>query len=158
MIFTESSLYEVAGNLNVPHIKTIIKQAGVISVLRITAYYPERHARHSVATLTEQQRNQYTMEIVHEGFYGHRPMTLSVSDENYNNLLDVLIQCRFKKLPHQDDISYNDRSLWLIQQAYGTFLHNVIVAPDRPSHPYSTIVNAIDDYIHEAIREIPFDN
>lgn len=156
MAFTGSSLYEVADNLGAPHIKTVVKQAGVISVLRITAYYPERHARHSVATLVERHQNQRTMEIVYEGFYGHKPVTLTITRDDYEGLLDVLLQTKFKTLDYQPDVSYKDHSLWLIQQAYGTFLHNVIVSPDNPKLPYSAIVNAIDDYLHEAIREIPF--
>jgi len=155
MAFTGSSLYEVADNLGAPHIKTLAKQAGVISVLRITAYYPERKARHSVATLIEHHQNQREMDIVYEGFYGHKPVKLTVARDAFDKLQDALLQAKFNKLDDQLNVSYKDHSLWLIQQASGTFLHNVIVSPDVPQLPYSAIVNAIDDYLPEAIREIP---
>ncbi len=155
MAFTGSSLYEVADNLGASHIKTVVKQPGVISVLRITAYYPERRTRHSVATLAERHQNRRDMEIVYEGFYGHKPVKLTVAKEAYDNLLNVLLQNKFTKLDDQPDISYKDHSLWLIQQAYGTYLKNLILSPDVPVLPYSAIANAIDDYLPEAIREIP---
>ena len=66
------------------------KQAGVISVLRITAYYPERKARHSVATLIERHQNQRQMEIVYEGFYGHKPVKLTVERDAFDNLQDSI--------------------------------------------------------------------
>lgn len=155
MAFTGSSLYAVADNLGVPHIKAVVKQPGVISVLRITAYYPERRTRHSVATLIERHQNQRDMEIVYEDFNDHKPVKLTVTRETYEKVLDALLQAKFNKLDDQPNLSYKDHSLWLIQQASGTFLHNVITSPDDPVLPYSAIVNAIDDYLPEAIREIP---
>ena len=155
MAFTGSSLYEVSANLGVPHIKTVAKQVGVISVLRITAYYPERKARHSVATLIERHQNQRHMEIVYEGFFNHKPVKLTVTRDNHEKVLDALQQARFDKLNDQPDLSYKDHSLWLIQRASGIYVHEVILAPDIPLLPYSSIVNAIDAYLPESIREVP---
>jgi hypothetical protein len=155
MAFTGSSLYEVADNLGVPHIKDIAKQPGVISVLQITAYYPERKARHSVATLIERHQDNREMTIVYEGFFSHQPMTLSVSRDNLNNVLNALQRARFDKLYDPSTISYKDQILWLIQRASGIYTHGLIVSPDTPQMPYSLIVNAIDAYLPEAIREVP---
>lgn len=156
MTFTGSSaLYQVADNLGAKHIKELARQAGVISVLRITAYYPERQVRHSVATLMERIQDQREMSIIHEGFYNHQPMILGVSRNHYEKLLDALLQARFDKLTDQPNVSYKDHCLWLIQRASGTYTHSVIVSPDHPILPYAAIVNAIDAYLPEAIREIP---
>lgn len=155
MVFTGSSLYEVADNLGVPHIKDIATQAGVIDVLRVTAYYPERKARHSVATLTERHQDNREMNIVHEGFYNHQPIMLNVSRDNLEKVLNVLQQARFDKLDDQPAVSYTDHILWLIQRASGIYTHGMIVSPDTPQMPYSLIVNAIDAYLPETIREIP---
>lgn len=156
MTFTGSSaVYQVADNLGAPHIKYLARQAGVISVLRITAYYPERKIRHSVATLIERIQNQRQMSIIHEGFYNHQPVTLTISREGFEKVLDALLQNRFDRLTDQPGISYKDHCLWLIQRASGTYTHSVIASPDHPILPYAAIVNAIDAYLPEAIREIP---
>jgi hypothetical protein len=155
MAFTGSSLYEVADNLGVPHIKDIAKQAGVISVLRVTAYYSERKARHSVATVVQRHQDQREMRIVYEGFFNHKPVTLNVTRDNLENMLNALQRAKFDTLYDQASLSYKDHVLWLVQRAAGIYLHGVIVSPDIPEMPYSTIVNAIDSYLPEAIREVP---
>lgn len=155
MTFTGSSLYEVADNLGVPHIKAIAKQAGVIGVLRITAYYPERKARHSVATLTERHQDRREMNVVYEGFFDHQPLKLSVSRDHLDKVLHALHQANFDKLDDQPKLSYKDHILWLIQRASGIYTHGLIVSPDTPQLPYSLIVNAIDAYLPQAIREVP---
>ena len=155
MAFTGSSLYEVADNLGVPHIKDIAKQVGVISVLRITAYYSERKARHSVATLVQSHRDQRNMSVVYEGFFNHKPVTLNVTRDSHENVLSALEQAKFDKLYDQPLVSYKDHILWLIQRASGIYLHGIIVSPDIPQMPYSLIVNAIDAYLPEAVRELP---
>lgn len=155
MAFTGSSLYEVADNLGVPNIKDIAKQVGVISVVRITAYYSERKARHSVATLVQRHQDQRVMNVVYEGFYHHKPVMLSVSRDSLENVLNALQQAKFDKLYDQPLVSYKDHILWLIQRASGIYLHGIIVSPDIPQMPYSLIVNAIDAYLPESVREVP---
>lgn len=155
MAFTGSLLYRVADNLGVSHIKDIAKQPGVISVLRITAYYPERKARHSVATLIERHQDNREMTIVVEGFFNHQPIKLGVSRDNLNKVLGTLQRARFDKLYDQPTLSYKDQILWLIQRASGIYTHGIIMSPDTPQMPYSLIVNAIDAYLPESIREVP---
>lgn len=155
MTFTGSILYHIAETLGVQHIKHIAKQADVINVLRITAYYPKREVRHSIATITERNRDRREMQIVYEGFNNHQPVKLSVERDDLNRVFDTLLQTRFDKLYDQPDVSYNDHSLWLIQRASGIFTHGIIVSPDKPQLPYTSIVNAIDDFLPEAIREVP---
>lgn len=157
MAYFGSSLYYVADNLGVTALSQVAKQVGVISVLRITAFYPERRARHTVSTVIERHQNQRRLEIVYEGFYDHQPIILAVSEDNFTALNQVLRQVKFDKLDDQTGISYKDHSLWLIQRAATTYSHGVIVSPDVPKLPYSTLVNAIDAYLPESIREVPFD-
>ena len=64
-------------------------------------------------------------------------------------------QARFDRLSDQNGLSFTDRSLWLIQRAAGAYSHGIVVAPDKPQLPWSSIVNAIDQYLPQAIREVP---
>ena len=155
MAFTGTALYEVADNLGVSNIKDITKQAGIISVLRITAYYPERKARHSIATLVQRHQDKREMTVVYEGFFNHQPINKSVARDDLENVLNALQQARFDNLYDQPTLSYKDHILWLIQRASGIYLHGIIVSPDVPQMPYSLIVNAVDAYLPEAIREVP---
>lgn len=155
MVLKGAAVYQVADNLGVQQLKVVAKQPGVISVLRITTYYPERRIRHAVATLVERSPDQRIMSIVHEGFNNHQPVRLVVPRESYDEVLDALQQAKFDKLLDQPDVSYKDHCLWLIQRASGIYIHEIIVSPDNPELPYSAIVNAIDLYLPEAIREIP---
>ena len=83
------------------------------------------------------------------------PCDLAVEREQIERLNEVLLDVNFGKLGDQSDLSYNERSLWLIQRASGSHLHSIMIAPDRPEMPYSTIVNAIDAHLPEAILEVP---
>ena len=129
-----------------------------MSVLQVTAYYFGRRVRHSVARVIEYQLGEVEMLLVYEGFNRHKPLQLSVPKDHLEKLLRALRQARFDTLGDQDGLSFADRSLWLIQRAAGAYSHGVTVAPDRPQLPWSSIVNAIDDYLPGAIREVPLRN
>ncbi len=155
MPFDGSDVYQLAGRLGLPDLERVAARAGVMSVLRISAYYAARRVRHSVAQVVEQQTGEIEMQLAYEGLSLREPLRLAVEQDNLEKLQAVLLELRFGKLDDQTHLSYNERSLWLIQQAAGTHLHSIMVAPDRPELPYSTIVNAIDAYLPEAIRELP---
>lgn len=157
MSFYDSPLYAVADNLSLPTLRSLAKQVAVVSVLRITAYYPERAARHTVATLIERTPDSRMMEIVYEGFFEHKPLKHSISRDALEKVMLTLRQVKFDKLLDQPNVTYHDKSLWLISRAAGTFTHSIIVSPDVPQLPYSQIVNAIDAYFPTAIRELPLD-
>ncbi len=155
MVFTDSPLYAVANNLNVPNIKTVAQAVGVVDVLRITAYYPKRDTRHSIATLVQRHQDKRDLEIVYENFNKQQAVKLTVQRDVFDAIQNALLQNKFDKLEDQTNISHYDHSLWLVQRASGTYLHSVIMSPDVPHLPYSAIVNAIDNYLPEAIREVP---
>ena len=155
MAFHGSAVYEVADNFGLPRLTDIARQAGVISALQVTAYYPQRRMRHSVAIVVEVRHEDPRLEIVYEGFNRHRALRLKLARAHLERLIDVLHQTKFDKLSDQAKLSYEERSLWLIQRACGTYCHGIIVAPDVPQLPYAAIVNAIDACLPEAIREIP---
>ena len=152
MIFKGSNVYEMANNLAAPRLADIARQAGVISVLQVTAYYQQRRLRHSVARAIEYQHGEPKLEIVYEGFNHHRALRLKLPRAHLESLTDALHQAKFDKLGDQPQLSYQEGSLWLIQRAAGTYCHSIMVAPDVPQLPYSAIVNAIDEYL--PIREI----
>ena len=155
MPFDGTDVFLLAGQLGLPDLGRAAGEAGVMSVLQVSAYYAERRVRHSVARVSEYQTGEIELLVVFQGVSLAEPLRLTVGRESMERLDNVLLRVKFDKLGDQPGLSYGERSLWLIQRAAGTHVHGIMVAPDRPEAPYTTIVNAIDAYLPAAIREIP---
>lgn len=158
MAFDSLIIYQLAENLGFHNLKQVAGAAGVMSLLQVTAYYPGRQIRHSVARVIEYQLGEVDLQLVYENFNRHKPLRLTVPKDRFDKLVQTLRQAKFDKLRDQDGISFDERCLWLIERAVGAHSHSLIVAPDKPQLPWSTIVNAVDDYLPGAIREVPFRN
>ncbi len=155
MPFDGTDVFLLASQLGLPDLERAASRAGVMSVLQVSAYYAERRVRHSVARVIEYQTGEITMQVVFQGVNLDEPLRLTLDRERLEGLERALLRARFEQLADQAGLSYAERSLWLIQRAAGSHVHGIMVAPDRPETPYTSIVNAIDDYLPEAIREIP---
>ena len=155
MPFDGSDMYQLASRLGLPDLAQAARAAGVMSVLEISAYYAQRRVRHSVARVIEYQRGEIELQVAYEGVRLERAPRIAIDEARVGKVNAALLAARFRSLEDQPGLSYEERSLWLIQQATGSFVHAIIVAPDRPEPPYSAIVNAIDDCLPEAIRELP---
>ncbi len=155
MPFDGTDVFLLASQLGLPDLERAAGAAGVMSILQVSAYYAERRVRHSVARVSEYQTGEIELRIVFQGVSLAEPLRLAVERESMEKLDEVLLRVKFGRLVDQPGLSYAERSLWLIQRAAGNHNHGILVAPDRPETPYSTIVNAIDAYLPEAIREIP---
>lgn len=155
MPFDGSDVYQLASRLGMPELRWAARAPGVMAVLEIAAYYSERRLRHSVARVIENQLGEVKLLVAYEGVRLGTTPRIAIEPERMDRLNAVLLAVKFRALEHQPELSVDDRCLWLIQQAAGAYVHGIIVAPDRPEPPYSTIVNAIDDCIPEAIREVP---
>jgi len=153
--FDGSDVYQLASRLRLPDLERAARAAGVMSVLEISAYYMERRLRHSVARVIEYQLGEIELQVAYEGVRLETIPRIAIEEARIERLNTVLLAVKFRSLSHQPDLSHDERCLWLIQQAAGAYIHGIMVAPDRPEPPYSTIVNAIDDHVPEAIREVP---
>lgn len=158
MAFDGAVIYQVADDLGLDNLSRVAQRAGVMSVLQVTAYYSGRRVRHSVARVIEYQLGEVELLLVYEGFNRHKPLRLNVPKDRLEKLGQALRQAKFDTMNDQDRLSFTDRSLWLVQRAAGAYSHGVIVSPDNPQLPWSSIVNAIDDYLPQAIREVPLRN
>ena len=155
MPFDGSNVYQLANSLGLPDLTAVARGAGVMSALQVSAYYAERRVRHSVARAIEFHTGEVQLFVAYEGVSAGGPMTLTLERDRIEKLMAVLLDVKFAKLGDQPGISYNERSLWLVQRAAGTHVRGVMLAPDRPELPWSMLVNAIDNYLPEAIREVP---
>ncbi len=155
MAFDGSDLYQMASRLAMPDLQRAARAAGVMSIFEVTVYYAARRIRHSVARAIEYQTGKAQLEIAFEGVNVGKPMVLGLDRPNLEALNAALLAVNFGRLGDQADLTYADDPLWLIQQAAGAHIHGITVAPERPELPYSAIVNAIDAWLPEAIRQVP---
>lgn len=157
MLADSADVYRLASRLAVPDLAQVAGAAGVMSVLQLSAYYSGRSLRHSVAQALEFQSGAVELRLSFEGLSLASPLRQPIKRERMDKLNAVLLKVKFSRLGDQVQLPYSG-SLWLIQRAAGSHVHGIIIAPAAPELPYSAIVNAIDAYLPEAIREIPLRN
>ena len=139
MPFDGTDVYLLASQLGLPDLERAASQAGVMSILQVSAYYAERRVRHSVARVIEYQTGEIELRVVFQGVsLDWATAAMAVERERMEKLEDALLRAKFQKLSDQPGLSYAERSLWLVQRAAGTHVHGIMVAPDRPLPPYST--------------------
>ena len=150
-----SPLRTVIDQLGIPDIRTLIQQPGTKTIYRITSYYADRKARHSVATLID-QTTQYDpqLEVVYESLFDHKPLRYTMNHDKYEAFVATLQQAHFDTLPDQPDLPMYHLSLWLVERAAGSFYHGMLFSPAQAQMPYTVIENAIDAYMPEAIRAV----
>ena len=158
MAFDTATLHHLAASFGLPPLSASARQPGVISALQITAASPSGRLRHSVARVIEFQQAAPRLEIVYEGINRHRPLQLPLSRDRLAALQAVLSAVQFDRLRDQPQLSWQTDRLWLLQRAAGTHAHSIIVAPDQPLSPYSTLVRAITAQLPAAIRPLPLQN
>ena len=148
-------MYQLASRLDLPDLAQAAGAAGVISVLEVSAHYGWRRLRHSVARIFEHQLGDIELHMAYEGVRLERSPRLAIDSGRMEAVNTVLLAMKFRTLSDQQDLTHDEPCLWLIRQASGVHIHSVTLAPDRPQLPYSAIVNAIDDHLPQAIRELP---
>jgi hypothetical protein len=148
-----SPLLAIAQRLGLPHVKVLAKEVGVKNVFRITAQHPSRHARNSVATLIQSRLQPAQLQILYEGFLNNQPITRTLEEHLVALLFTRLAEAKFDHLPDQPSPN-TTMTLWLLERASGSFYTSVVLSPYRVEAPYSRLVNALDDTLPEAIREV----
>ena len=92
MAFDGAILYQLAGDLGMADLSVVVRGAGVMSALQVSAYYVERRIRHSVARVIEHQLGGIEMQLVFEGVNRHRPLISTVSRARFAKLVEALRQ------------------------------------------------------------------
>lgn len=157
MVYHDTAIRTVLARLNLKPLKTLACQPGVQAVFRIVAYYADGRAYHSATTLIDNsQHENLTMESIFVGFFANKAIMREVSRERYQKFRDVLNQVHFDTLYFPTDKLLYTSTLWCIERATGTFSHQLILSPHISEKPYCLIINAIDDYLGDAVREIQY--
>jgi len=147
-------IYGLADRMNITTLNRLAARPDVIDVYRVTVYSMNQKVRNSVATLYHQTRQVYRLEIVYEGLFDHKPLAHPVSTSDYEAFVDALRRVQFDSLSDQQGLPLHNPIFWLLERAAGTYQKGVLFSPQKPEKPYSTLVNAIDAYLSEAVREV----
>ncbi|RMG89891.1 MAG: hypothetical protein D6712_00900 [Chloroflexi bacterium] len=147
-------LRAVIEQANVQSLFKLATQPAVKGVYRLTAFYPDRRAHHSIATLTYTAYEEATLEVIYIGAFHNRPLTHTITWERLEQFESALRKAGFDKLHDQNNVSVYGEDCWLLERAAGSFSKSILLAPHRVEQPYTTIVNAIDAYLPEMIREV----
>ena len=75
--------------------------------------------RHSVARVFEHQLGEIELQVAYEGVRLETAPRISLNDTRMESVNAVLLAVKFRALGHQPNLTYDERSLWLIRQAAG---------------------------------------
>ncbi len=154
MTFDGAEIYELAWRLGMPELERAARGAGVISVLEIAVLHSGR-LRHSVARAIESQLGEVELRVAYEGLRLGAPLRTTVDRQRMERLNAALLAIKFGQLSDQSGLGRGDAPLWLLSRASGSHAHRVLLAPGKPEPPWSAIVQAVQTWLPEAIREIP---
>ncbi len=154
MSYQASFLYTLSGRFNLVALKTLTAQTTLRALLRITVYYADGRAWHSIATLIDERGKGPRLEVVYEGLNSEKPLVYAVSAAAWLAVQQAMTHVTFDSLRDQADLPQNLMTLWRIERAAGTFYHGLVLSPHKSLLPYSRLVNAMDAYLPDAVREM----
>ena len=155
MVYHDAAIRSLIERVGVANVRDLCQQPGMQAVYRITVYAVSGRIRHSIATLLVSAQ-RHKLEVVYDGLFEHQPLQYSINIAEYDAFVTTLRKARFDVLHDQANLLLSSDSIWQIERAAGSLHHQVILAPSKPEKPYSLLVNAIDAYLPQAIREITY--
>lgn len=157
MVYHDAAIRAVIERLGLQPLKSLAQQPGVQTVYRIIAYYADGRAHHSVSTLWDKHGSPtLQMESIHAGFFKNKALIRQIDRDDYLKFRAVLNQTKFDTLYFPSEDLLHVSTIWCIERATGSFYHQLVLTPHTTKKPYIQIVNAIDGYLHDAIREIGY--
>jgi hypothetical protein len=154
MSYQPAFIYSLSTRFNLAPLKSLAVQTTIRALLRITAYYADGRAWHSVATLYDERGKAPRLEVLYEGLQIEKALIYPINAAAWLSVQQAMTQAAFDTLRDQSDLPKNLMTLWRIERAAGTFYHGLVLSPHKVMSPYSRLVNAIDAYLPEAVREM----
>ena len=155
MVYHNMAIRAIVERLNLISLKQLAQQPGVQTVFRFIAYYTDGRAYHSASTLTRESTSPHSMlETIYSGFLNDRPIKRHIDNERYQKFIDVIQQVKFDNLYFPVSDLMHSPTIWCIERATASFFHRLILSPHINQQPYCRIINAVDGYLYETVREI----
>ena len=155
MVYHESAIHTIQKQAQIKPLRILASQAAVQVALRLTVYYVDGRAHNSVATLVkEANQDDLRLETHFIGFCAGRPITRHISQTTFQTLVAIIQKSNFDTMYFPEDKLLHTATIWFVERATGQFYHSVMLNPHYHDKPYCVVVNAIDSYLPDAVREI----
>lgn len=155
-MYYDQAIADVIDRMGLASLRSLSQQPGIQTGYRVVVYYVDRRAAHSVATLLGKARHaDQSLTVVYDGLFDGRALRHTVSRDAYDRFTRALQRVRFDQLDDQSAALLDAKTVWRVERASGALYRRVLLTPDTIETPYTAIVNAIDDDLTAAIREIP---
>lgn len=148
------ALREIAESVGLEPVQQIARQPGIKGVYRVTVRFVEGQARNSAATLCRFVVGDTVLAVVYQGMFHHKPLTHPIPSPRYEAFETALQQVGFDRMSDQPNVPFYGADLWLVERAAGSFLKSVICAPRTALNPHVAVVQAVQYYLPEAVRQV----
>ncbi len=147
------TLRAIIEDTGVESLTQITRRPGVGDVYRLAIFRHDGQARDSVATIIQRGRDDIRLELTHRAALNRRALVYAIPFRRYEPFVAALQSIRFDQLRDQPDLPLYSIDLWLMERAAGSFTRGVIVAPALATDAYAILVDAMRQYLPEALRE-----
>lgn len=152
-----AALRRIAERMALPAVPALALQPGVTAIYRVTVYYVDQRAYHTVATVEQSPVKGAVLELRYEGAFGSKALRYTLIPTRYEAFVTDIRSVGFDRLPDAPQLTSKEGviDVWMIERAAGSFYHSVILAPALALGVYATLVAATRAHLPEAVREIP---
>lgn len=151
----ESLIYPVWTRLQIVPLPQVSRAMGHRPVYRISVYFLDQHAHHSVATFLGGPRfAMHTLEIRYDGLFEHRPLTYDIPWEGGNRFMHGMQEMRFDRLPNQTIVPHDTATVWFLEHASGTWYRRLHFAVPNNQDAYASLIETICTELPQAVRQI----
>ena len=151
------TLRAIAQRMKLYPVAQLALQPGITAVYRVTVYYADQRAYHTVATLQKTPVTGAALELRYEGAFGSKSLHYTLIPARYEGFAAGLRSGGFDRLPDAPELTAKEGTVdvWMLERAAGSFYHSVIVAPVLAHDAYAKMVAAVRQNLPEAVREMP---
>ncbi len=156
MPYPTTLLLQLAESSQCIPLRQIARRADVIAAFRVTVYHNHNQTRHTISTLYhERTAKDFRLEVVYHQLFRDQPLRYRLDERRYEAFVGGLRSLRFDHMTDQDKIPMAAPSVWLVERVAAGFYHSVALSPYPVDKTYSALVNLIDAYLPEAVRDVP---
>lgn len=154
MLRRADALRFVAMRLGLPDLRDVVRQPGINEAYRITIQYHAGHYADQVATLSYGQPTAARLSVVYRRSNSQPAFDYPLEPERYREFDLTMRRLGFDRRDDQPDVPYLGVDLWLIERASGSFMHDVVIAPELADGVYGWFLEAIKMQLPLAVRPI----
>ena len=144
----------IAMRLALPELVYVVRQPGFNEAYRITIQHHDSHLADQVATVTHAADGTVNLNVVYRRARLNPAFDFPLDEEHFRAFDLAMRRLGFDRRDDQPDLPYLGADLWLVERASGSFLHDVVLAPELADGVYGWFVDAIKEHLPLAVRSI----